>query len=88
MGKFSVKIDKNACQGFGACVELCPKFFQISDIDGKSHFKEGEKQVVKEEDELVEKMELEELGCVREAAEACPFHAVHIVNLETGEELV
>ena len=47
MGKFRVELDKNACQGFGACVELCPQFFQLSDVDGKSTI-EGSKKIVKE----------------------------------------
>jgi ferredoxin len=87
MGKFKVEIDKNVCQGFGACVELCPQFFQLSDVDGKSTIEEA-KQVVKENEVVAETLELVELACVREAAEACPFNAIHIVNLETNEKLI
>jgi ferredoxin len=87
MGKFRVKIDKNACQGFGACVELCPKFFQLSDVDGKLHI-DGAKEVKKEDKVVEETLELDKLECVREAAEACPFNAIHIVNLETKEKLI
>ena len=87
MGKFKVEIDKNACQGFGACVELCSQFFQLSDIDGKTTIEDAEK--VKEENRVVaETLELDELECVRDAAEACPFNAIHIVNLETSEKLI
>jgi len=86
MSKFRVEIDKNVCQGFGACVELCPQFFQLSDADGKSSI-EGAKEVVKE-NVVAEVLELDELECVREAAEACPFNAIHIVNLETSEKLI
>jgi len=87
MVKFAVEIDKNACQGFGACVELCPQFFQLSDVDGKSSI-EGAKKVVRENEVVAETLELDELECVREAAEACPFNAIHIVNLDTGEKLI
>jgi ferredoxin len=87
MSKFKVEMHKNACQGFGACVELCPQFFQLSDIDGKSTI-EGANQVVKENEVVGETLELVELECVREAAEACPFNAIHIVNLETNEKLI
>jgi len=87
MSRFKVEIDKNACQGFGACVELCPKFFQLSDVDGKSTI-EGANRVTKENDVIAETLELDELECVREAAEACPFNAIHIVNLETDEKLI
>jgi len=87
MSKIRVEIDKNACQGFGACVELCPQFFQLSDVDGKSSI-EGAKKVMKENEVVAETMELDELECVREAAEACPFNAIHIENLETSEKLI
>ncbi|MHA2315705.1 MAG: ferredoxin [Candidatus Hermodarchaeia archaeon] len=87
MVKFRVEIDKNACQGFGACVELCPQFFQLSDVYGKSTMKEA-KQVVKENEVVAETLELNKLECVREAAEACPFNAIHILNLETSEKLI
>jgi ferredoxin len=89
LGKYKVKIDKNACQGFGACVELCPQFFQLSDVDGKTAFPvEGAEKIVKENEVVAETLELDELECVREAAEACPFNAIHIVKVETGEKLI
>jgi len=87
MSKFRVEIDKNACQGFGACVELCSQVFQLSDVDGKSSI-EGAKKVMKENEVVAETLELDKLECVREAAETCPFNAIHIVNLETNENLI
>ncbi len=87
MGKFRVELDKNACQGFGACAELCPQFFQLSDVDGKSNI-EGAKKVMKGNEVVAETLELDELECIREAAEACPFNAIHILNLETEEKLI
>lgn len=87
MRKFKVEIDKNACQGFGACVELCLKLFKLSDVDGKSTI-EGAKKVMKANEVVAETVELDELECVREAAEACPFNAIHITNLETEERII
>jgi ferredoxin len=81
LAKFRLEINHNVCQGFGACVELCPKF-ELSDEDGKSHV-EGAKKT-----ETGEAVELDELDCHREAAEACPFNAIHITNLETSEKLI
>ena len=81
MDKFRVEIDHNVCQGFGACVELCSKF-DLSDEDGKSHV-EGAKKL-----SSGEAVELWDLECHKEAAEACPFNAIHILNLETNEKLI
>jgi ferredoxin len=76
-----VEIDHTVCQGFGACVELCSEF-DLSDKDGKSHV-EGAKKV-----ENGESVELNELTCHKQAAEACPFNAIHIINLETEEKII
>lgn len=81
MPKYRVKIDHTVCQGFGACVELCSKF-KFNDMDGKSHV-EGAK-----ESSNGEAVELDELECHKKAAEACPFNAIHITNLETEEKLI
>jgi ferredoxin len=89
MAKFRVEIDKNTCQGFGACVELCSKFFQLSEIDGKSSILvEGAEKVKKNKEIVAEILDLDELDCARKGAEACPFNAIHIVNLETDEKLI
>ncbi len=81
MTKFRVEIDHNTCQGFGACVELCNKF-KLGDEDGKSHV-EGAKKT-----ETGEAVELDELECHKKAADACPFNAIHITNLETNEKII
>ena len=81
MVKFRVEIDHNACHGFGACVELCSKF-ELSDTDGKSHI-EGGKKV-----SIGEAAELNEITCHKKAAEACPFNAIHIIDLEINQKLI
>jgi len=81
LSKFRLEIDHTVCQGFGACVELCSKF-NLSDEDGKSHV-EGAKKLSNGE-----AIELYELECHKQAAEACPFNAIHIINLETDEKLI
>jgi ferredoxin len=87
MYKFRVELDKKTCQSFGACIELCPDFFQFSDIDTKSTII-GSDKITKADIVVSEHIELNELECIREAAESCPFNAIHILNLETEERLV
>lgn len=81
MAKYRVEIDHSVCQGFGACVELCSNF-DLSDEDGKSHIKDA-KKVSKGE-----ALELDDLGCHKKAAEACPYNAIHVTDLETNEKLI
>lgn len=87
MGKFKVEVDKIACQGFGACAELCSQFFELSNIDGKTTI-EGSKKITKENAVIAETLEIDKLECVRDAAETCPFNAIHITDTETGEKLI
>ena len=88
MTRFKVEIAKSACQGFGACVELCSRFFQLSDADGKSSFLvKGAEKIEKGNEVFIEDLEPAGLQCVQKAAEACPFNAIHVTNLETGEKL-
>jgi ferredoxin len=81
MSKFRVEIDHTKCQGFGACVELCPNF-ELSDETGKSHI-EGSKK-----ESNGESIDLDKLECHKQAAEACPYNAIHVVNLETKEKII
>ncbi|MEM2935864.1 MAG: ferredoxin [Candidatus Bathyarchaeia archaeon] len=88
MANFIIEVDRKACQGFGACVELCPKFFQLSD-DGKTSLQEAKKSQVTEENMVIkETLDMDNLDCVKAAAEACPFNAIHITNTKTGEKLI
>jgi ferredoxin len=87
MAKFRVEIDKVACQSFGACVELCSNFFQLSEVDGKSSI-QGSKSIVEGSEVVKELLEVDELNCIKDAAEACPFIAIHITNIQTGEKLI
>jgi len=89
LSRFKVETDKNACQGLGACVELCSTFFQLSNVDGKSSFPiEGANKVKKGNEVVAETLELGELECVKDAGEVCPFNAIHITNLERVEKLI
>jgi len=80
MAKFRIEINHILCHGFGACVELCSKF-ELSDEDGKSHVEGAQKK------SNGEAVELDELTCHKQAAEACPYKAIQIINLETKEKL-
>ncbi|MBT8171520.1 ferredoxin [Candidatus Bathyarchaeota archaeon] len=74
-------MDHSVCQGFGACVELCSKF-DLSDEDGKTHVAGGMKVSNKES------LELNELGCFKKGASACPFNAIQIFDIEKNEKLL
>ncbi len=66
--------EREKCIGCGSCVALCPKFFEMA-VDGKAKLL-GSKKNSKGNDEL----EVEEIGCAQEAADACPVEIIHIIK--------
>ena len=79
MVKYRVEVDRAACQGFGACVELCPGSFYLSEEDGKTRIR-GAREVVEEGVSVREVIEVDALGCFGQAADACPFRAIRVVR--------
>ena len=80
MTKYRVEVDRKICQGFGACVELCSKSFYLSEKDGKSKLRGGD-AVDTDEGNIMDEIEVDDLGCYRQAEAACPFKAITVINL-------
>ena len=80
MGKYRVEVDRTICQGFGACMELCPDSFILSEGDGKALLQGG-----KEETEggrsTKASIETDDLGCYGQAEATCPFKAIRVIEL-------
>ena len=54
----------------------------VGEDDGKTHVKGAKKT------KNGEVLELEKLDCHQKAAEACPYNAIHIINLENKEKIL
>ncbi len=80
MARYRIEIDQKICQGFGACVELCPEAFYMSDKDEKSKLRGGE-PVMTDEGNVKDHKEVDELGCYGQAEAACPFNAIKVTRL-------
>ena len=68
-----ITLDKNTCIGCGACVAICPKYFEMGD-DAKSRLKNA----VKNKKNNQEKLTVKEIGCIKEASDSCPVKAILI----------
>lgn len=66
-------LERDKCIGCGSCQAVCPKHFELQQ-DGKSHLLGIEFNP----ETKIEEIEVENLGCVQEAAEACPVQIIHI----------
>ena len=89
MPKWKIVFDKNLCIGNGVCAALDPKTWKqpVSEVnggDGKAHIIGGNKL----ENGAWEEIEADDLGNNMAAAEACPVNAIHIINKETGEQII
>ncbi len=62
----------DACIGCGSCAALCQKYFEMGG-DGKSNLKKSKKNQNNNSE-----LEIKEIGCIREAVEACPVQIIHI----------
>jgi ferredoxin len=67
-------LEREKCIGCGSCAALCAKYFQLAE-DGKSQLLGSEKNT----DGNYE-LEINEIGCVREAADACPVAIIHVIE--------
>lgn len=67
-----VILDRDACIGCGSCQALCPKYWEMAD-DAKVDLLDSKKMGA-------EKYELEvtDIGCNQQAADACPVQCIHI----------
>lgn len=79
MASIKVELERAECTACEACVEACPDHFEMAD-DELAHLK-GSKRVG-ENDEL----ELDSLGCVKDAADGCPVNIIHIY--EGGNKII
>ena len=84
--KYKIIYDRSLCIGAGTCVAINPKSWEL-DSDNKanllnSKLKEGATDTFELEiDESTFEIELE-------AAKGCPVNCIHIIDMETGEQLI
>lgn len=63
--------EKEKCIGCGACVSLCPNFWEMGD-NGKSHLKGSKKEGKNFA------LNVKEAGCNEDAANTCPVNCIHV----------
>jgi ferredoxin len=76
MSKYKVEVDRQKCHGFGACVELCSDSFYFGE-DGKSKIR-GAEEVVEGGANVKDVIEVEDIGCYKQAEASCPFQAIKV----------
>jgi ferredoxin len=72
MAKFKLVLERDECTQCENCVGSCPDIFEMAADDGWAHVK-GSKRVGSNDE-----LNLDDLGCTKEAAEGCPVNIIHI----------
>ncbi|MBZ9577901.1 ferredoxin [Patescibacteria group bacterium] len=67
--------EREKCIGCGSCAAICPKYWEMAE-DGKAKLLEAEATPQKGNYEL----EIKEIECNQEAADACPVECIHIIK--------
>lgn len=83
--KYIIEFNRQGCIGAGACEAAAPEFWELVE-DGKADLLGGESN----EDNSIQRLEIDEedLDENLEAAQACPVNVIHIIDKETGEEII
>ena len=85
MTNFTVRYDREACIGAGACVGMDVKNWIIDAKDGKANLIDGKPM---ENGWWEKEIDESELEAMLNAAKGCPVIVIHIFNKETGEQLI
>ena len=85
MGKYKIVFDRQNCIGAGPCVAVNPEVWEMNE-DGKVTLKQG--TPVEGTENFEQDIEDDKLEINLQAAKSCPVNVIHIVNKETGEQLV
>ncbi|MEM4375624.1 MAG: ferredoxin [Candidatus Woesearchaeota archaeon] len=83
--RYKIVYDRENCIGAAACAAVDPDDFEMAS-DGKAELKGG--KAVKDRMVFEKEITEEEFKRAKEAAEACPVNVIHIIDLETGEQLI
>lgn len=82
--KFKVRYEWKKCIGSAVCEAVAPQHFKVE--NGKATLL-GSK-IVDEANKVYEKEITEaELDANKMAADGCPPNCIHVINIETGEEI-
>ncbi len=83
--KYKIIYEREACIGAAVCAAMDDANFSMN-ADGKADLTESKKEGGK----WVKIVELDEQGKKRllEAAEGCPVTIIHVIDMETGKQLV
>ena len=82
--KYKIIYYRNSCIGAATCV-IADKFFEMNPEDGKADLLNG-----KETEHEIFELEIDEsfLKEALDGAGVCPVNVIHVIDLETGKQII
>lgn len=82
---YRIRHDRPNCIGCNACAAIAPRFWEMSDVDGKSDVIGGTKTP-----EGWKELDITEtdLDLNMNAAESCPVNVIHLIQIGDGKRLI
>lgn len=81
MSKYKIIHERAKCIGCGSCAAICPEYWSM-ESDGKSKLK-GAKKAGKNFE-----LQIDELSCIKNAAEVCPVNIIHIIETKGNKKII
>lgn len=83
--KYKIVYDRSLCIGAGTCVAINPSSWEL-DSENKAILKDSSQKGSSETFEL--EIDDSSFNIEMEAAKGCPVNCIHIIDMETGEQLI
>ena len=82
---YKIRHNRPDCIGCTACAAIAPKFWEMSDMDGKSDIVGGAMG-----EDGWEELQIGEADFQHnlDAAEACPVNVIHLIEIGSGKQIL
>lgn len=82
---YLIQHDRPNCIGCTACASIAPRFWEMSDEDGKSDIIDSK---MRKDGWQERKIEGQDFQVNLDAAEACPVNVIHLIQIGDGKQIV
>ena len=87
MKRYRIEYDRESCIGALSCIQEDPENWKLDEEDMRADLKDSKKDSNKQ-GYFIKEITEKELPIYLKAAQACPVNVIHIIDIETGEEII
>lgn len=87
MKRYRIEYDRESCIGAVSCIQEDPENWTLAKDDMRADLKDSKKDA-RRTGYFIKEISEHELPIYLKAAKSCPVNVIHIIDIETGEELI